>query len=172
MFINYTKRVIAVGIMITITTLTCVTTINLFDPHRYIRTYQDSALVPYLKNFKEEAAMRGIKLDERPISLLFSAPVLTSDTTVGECLSRPNEIIILIDRGHWDSIKEASREELMFHELAHGLLKRHLHCDNEVDGKRLSIMGAYVGDPNDYYSRRDQLISELFEADKRCKENK
>lgn len=158
--------------------LACCTTINIIDPHTSIRTYQDSTLVPYIKRFKEEAQLRQVELDKRPFSVLFGSNIGRADgdnDTVGECSSRPNEIVIVIDRDYWNSVKEASREELMFHELGHGLLRRHEHCDTtmEVDGKqqRLSMMSAYMGDPDDYLTRRDQLIDELFEPDERCKES-
>jgi len=156
----------------------CCTTINIIDPHTTIRTYQDSALIPYVKRFKEEAQIRQVELDERPISVLFGSNIgrsKDSNDTVGECSTRPNEIVIVIDREYWNSVKEASREELMFHELGHGLLQRNEHCDTTMDAgdgkqQRISLMSAYMGDADDYLARRNQFLDELFEPDERCEE--
>ncbi len=125
----------------------------------------------FVHRFEEEAAKRGRNFDLEKSGLIIEFADL-KDNTAGLChYEKP--IRIEIDKTYWDKMKkyggsELIREELIFHELGHGILNRDhyntllendewksMMCGGDsVEGKTWNI--NYRG------ARRDYYLDELF----------
>lgn len=88
-------------------------------------------------------------------------------TVVGECFNGDDEYnYVYIDKDHWNKITETQREQLMFHELGHCVLK--LNHDNRVfpdldiaHPKHLSIMYHEQMPDDQYVENWEYYIDEL-----------
>lgn len=87
----------------------------------------DATLDPYLQLFLEEGKKRGITLDVVNDGLIMEFTQLQSPT-IGLCTYQ-DPILVQIDKDYWEETKqyenqENLRQDVVFHELAHGLLNR------------------------------------------------
>ncbi len=87
----------------------------------------DSELYPYLQRFLDEAAKRGKSFDVVGDGLIMEFADLESPV-VGLC-TYSNPIKVQIDKKYWKETansanQENLREDVVFHELGHGLLRR------------------------------------------------
>lgn len=136
------------------------------------KEYQvDNAFAEYINRFEKEAKDRRIKINLRDKGLIMDFGNLGEDRG-GVCYYE-NPIRIVIDRDYWEAVgrKENGdllREELIFHELGHGFLKRahdngvlendewkSIMCGGDKVGNRPWISN-YKGEHRRYY------IDELF----------
>ncbi|NDP21762.1 MAG: hypothetical protein GZ091_11885 [Paludibacter sp.] len=131
----------------------------------------DSTFVDYLHRFETEASKRDKNFDIASTGLIIEFADL-KDNTAG-LTHYENPIRIEIDKTYWKAISKSAgadlmKEELIFHELGHGLLNRkHLNSTLE-NGEWKSIMCG--GDKingrswNINYKgfRREYYINELF----------
>ena len=132
----------------------------------------NSELEPYLDRFLAEGAKRGKTLDiDKKGGLIMEFADLTPPT-IGLCYSSL-PVRIQIDRTYWKKTvdsdnKENLREDLVFHELGHGLLKRGHRNDSLPNNEWTSMM---CGEPqvngrdwavnfNGY--RKNYYLDELF----------
>lgn len=82
--------------------------------------------------------------------------------TAGICtLKGDSEPVIKIDRDYWENATEVAKENLMFHELGHCILRRG-HLDDYIDKKPVSLMNSflipyYYGKDKQYY--QEELYS-------------
>ncbi len=150
-----------------ILTLLLITACTEWNTH----TYQVPAdFTPYVDNFKTEAKKYGYDFDKKGLIVRFAD---LDNNIAGLAYYKRNPVIIEIDRTYWHDAGKTKnahdiRENLIFHELGHGLLKR-MH-DNTVlaNGDWKTIM---CGDklpnnrsPNINYRgfRKAYYIEELF----------
>jgi len=131
----------------------------------------DSSFADYLQRFETEGASRGRTFDLQANGLIIEFANLKDNTAGLTHYEKP--IRIEIDKTYWDDISKSAgadlmKEDLIFHELGHGLLKRdHLNTSLE-NGDWKSIMCG--GDKVDNRSwninyrgmRRKYYLDELF----------
>ena len=87
--------------------------------------------------------------------------VLYKNETIAFCMPSNTLPAIYIDVNAWKRLPDLLREELIFHELGHCVLRRP-HCDYSFQGLPVSIMRSYLV-PMEYYSRyREHYHNELF----------
>lgn len=138
------------------------------DPNEY---RVDPAFADYLLRFENEAGARGRTFDVTTNGLIIEFATLKNSTA--GLTHYENPIRIEIDRTYWNSISNTAgadlmKEDLIFHELGHGLLKRkHLNSTLENgDWKSIMCGGTKVNNRpwNINYKgiRRDYYIEELF----------
>lgn len=139
------------------------------NPHEYI---VGEGFKQYVHQFELEAKLRGKTIDLESSGLIVEFADL-KDNQAGLChYEKP--IRIEIDKSYWNAISKAQnaelmKEELMFHELGHGVLGRaHLNTLLENgDWKSLMCGGDKVGNRpwniNYHGVRRNYYIDELFD---------
>ncbi|HEY6913944.1 MAG TPA: hypothetical protein VI413_04640 [Paludibacter sp.] len=138
------------------------------DPNEY---RVDPAFADYLLRFENEVGARGRTFDVTTNGLIIEFATLKNNTA--GLTHYENPIRIEIDRTYWNSISNTAgadlmKENLIFHELGHGLLKRkHLNSTLENgDWKSIMCGGTKVNNRpwNINYKgiRRDYYIEELF----------
>lgn len=72
---------------------------------------------------------------------------------------------VIISRTKWEKLDEASRRQLLFHELGHCVLFRE-HQEGRADtGIPLSLMHPYAIDSYTYSQFEDYYTEELFKAE-------
>ena len=144
----------------------------LFSSCRKDDDYQvDPALDPYLQLFLKEARQRGFEFDVEKNGLIMEFANLDSPT-IGLCTyTRP--LLIQIDRTYWKDVTqydncEDLRQNVVFHELGHGLLNRS-HDNNTLSNsewKSLMCGGDIVRDRswqvNFSGMRKKYYLDELF----------
>ena len=81
---------------------------------------------------------------------------------IGFCILSDELPAIYIDSGAWKRLPDLLREELIFHELGHCILRR-LHCNYSYKGIPVSIMRSHLVSIRYYLRYRNYYISELFE---------
>jgi predicted SprT family Zn-dependent metalloprotease len=135
-------------------------------------TYRvDSEFEPYVQRFVQEAALRNRTFDVHSSGLIVEFDDL-EEGTAGVCYYL-NPIKIKFDREYWEKIgnyrnADEMRENLVFHELGHGLLNRKHDNKYLSNGDWKTIMcGGNVKDNRswniNYRSiRREYYIDELF----------
>ncbi len=132
----------------------------------------DPAFADYLQRFETLAATRGKYFDLKANGIIIEFADL-KDNTAG-LTHYEDPIRIEIDRTYWNDItgyagEDEMKEDLIFHELGHGLLDRkHLNSTLENgDWKSIMCGGDKVGDRpwniNYRGMRRDYYINELFD---------
>ena len=141
------------------------------DPKEY---RIDPSFTDYLQRFETEAASRGHNFDPQTNGLIIEFANLTNSTAGLTHYETP--IRIEIDKAYWADITgkagdDMMKEDLLFHELGHGLLGRsHLNTTLENgDWKSIMCGGTKVGDRpwNINYKgvRRQYYIDELFNVE-------
>jgi len=132
----------------------------------------DSAFADYLQRFENEAATRGRHFDLDNTGLIIEFGNL-KDGYAG-LTHYENPIRIEIDKKYWNAISnyagaDLMKEDLLFHELGHGLLGRsHLNSTLENgDWKSIMCGGDKVNDRawniNYKGERRKYYLDELFD---------
>ncbi len=132
----------------------------------------DNSFVDYLHRFENEASRRGKNFDLSTTGLIIEFADL-KDNTAG-LTHYEDPIRIEIDQTYWNNISTSAgadlmKEDLLFHELGHGLLeRRHLNSILENgDWKSMMCGGDKVNDRawNINYRgvRREYYINELFD---------
>lgn len=133
----------------------------------------ESELSPYLDLFLSEAKTHGFNFDVEKDGLIMKFSDLESPT-IGLC-TYSDPILVEIDRTYWSEVTqyencEDLRQNVVFHELAHGLLNR--RHDNSTlsntEWKSLMCGGDVVDDRswqvNFLGERRQYYLDELFNA--------
>ena len=131
----------------------------------------DSSFSDYLHRFETEAASRGRTFDPQSSGLIIEFANLKDNTAGLTHYEKP--IRIEIDQTYWNDISKSAgadlmKEDLIFHELGHGLLKReHLNTTLENgDWKSIMCGGDKVNNRswniNYRGERRKYYVDELF----------
>lgn len=131
----------------------------------------DSAFTDYLQRFETEGATRGHTFDPQTNGLIIEFGNLSNNDAGLTHYEKP--IRIQIDRTYWNAISKSAgadlmKEDLIFHELGHGLLNRdHLNTTLENgDWKSMMCGGTSVNNRswniNYRGMRRKYYIDELF----------
>lgn len=140
------------------------------DPNEY---RVDSAFTRYLARFEAEASSRNISLDINNTGLIIEFASLKNGNAGLTHFENP--VRIEIDRTYWNAIGlkeggELMKEQLIFHELGHGVLKRD-HLNQVLENnewKSIMCGGTKINNRswNVNYKglRRDYYIDELFNA--------
>ncbi len=132
----------------------------------------NSSFSLYLQRFEREAATRGRFFDLKSKGLIIEFAHLPN--SIAGLTHYEDPIRIEIDKSYWDIIgkyagADLMREDLMFHELGHGLLNRkHLNTTlPNGDWKSMMCGGDKVNHRNwniNYHGlRRSYYINELFD---------
>jgi hypothetical protein len=132
----------------------------------------DSAFTDYLQRFETEAALHNRTFDLQNTGLIIEFANLKNN--VAGLTHYEDPIRIEIDRTYWKAIANSAgademREDLIFHELGHGLLgRKHLNSTlKNGDWKSIMCGGDKVNDRpwNINYKgiRRTYYINELFD---------
>lgn len=123
----------------------------------------DNELLPYVKVFEKEASKRGlvIVIDD----LVATIKVIEDTEIAGTCETQQTPRII-IDKEYWVNGSDASREQVIFHELGHCILGRG-HNDasySPTPGVRVpaSIMSSSTHYEYVYSKYRSYYLDELF----------
>ena len=139
------------------------------DPHEY---NVDQEFARYVAQFEQEAAKRGQSLNLQTQGLIIEFANL-KDGKAGLChYEKP--IRIEIDRTYWNAIGKKNggdlmRENLIFHELGHGILNRkHLNSTRENDDWKSLMCGGTKVDNRTWNinyrgMRRTYYVDELFD---------
>ena len=130
--------------------------------------YVDSQLKPYADNFMVDALARGKNLDASDMSIIFGLEDVSDMDVVGMCRSRGFEHRIEIRKYVWDMLTTEEKEMLVYHEMAHCLLKRN-HCNKKIRNVPVSIMSSMMIDYSVYKFNRDKYVDELFDKNAKCK---
>jgi hypothetical protein len=88
--------------------------------------------------------------------------VVTSDDVVGWCKPYIYPLQIMIQSEQWRTSSDMQREQLMFHELGHCLLRRQHDETTSPNGTPMSIMYPFLVPEHTYETFRDEYIKELF----------
>jgi len=139
------------------------------DPNEY---RVDATFVDYLQRFENEAAKRDKNFDLQSTGLIIEFADL-KDNTAG-LTHYENPVRIEIDETYWKAISKSAgadlmKEDLIFHELGHGLLDRkHLNSTLENgDWKSIMCGGDKINgrswNINYKGMRREYYINELFD---------
>lgn len=131
----------------------------------------NSSFVDYLQRFEAEGAKRGHTFDPQSTGLIIEFGNLKDNTAGLTHYEKP--IRIEIDKTYWNDISSSAgadlmKEDLLFHELGHGLLGRdHLNTTLENgDWKSIMCGGTKVNNRSwniNYRGiRRQYYIDELF----------
>ncbi len=131
----------------------------------------DSALDGYLQRFLHEGSLRGKTFDLKEQGLILQFGDLEEDVA-GRCYYE-DPIRIVIDKEYWDNLAnyeeyDLLRENVIFHELGHGLLnRRHINDYLENSDWKSMMCGGTVIDNRswniNYRSiRREYYLDELF----------
>lgn len=140
------------------------------DSHEYS---VDSAFSDYLQRFENEGALRGHTFDLKSTGLIIEFGNL-ADSVAG-LTHYETPIRIQIDKTYWNAISNTAgadmmKEDLIFHELGHGLLgRKHLNTTLENDDWKTIMCGGdkvnnrswninYRGERRKYY------LDELFDV--------
>lgn len=138
------------------------------DSHEY---NVDPAFAGYVQRFEDEAAKRGKNFQLQTEGLIIEFSKLKDDQA-GLC-HYENPIRIEIDSNYWKSISSAAgseymKEDLIFHEMGHGILgRKHLNSTlPNGDWKSIMCGGSKVNNRswniNYRRIRRDYYVDELF----------
>ena len=132
----------------------------------------DSEFTEYLQRFEDEAAKRGRTFNVKTEGLIIEFAKL-KDNSAG-LTHYEDPIRVEIDQTYWNDISKTAgadlmKEDLIFHELGHGLLNRTHLNDSFENGDWKSIMcgGDKVNDRawniNYHGERRAYYLNELFD---------
>ncbi len=153
--------------------LYCLIILNMLSCRKEDNYQVEAELDPYLQLFLQEASKRGMNLNVEENGLLMKFDNLTPPT-IGLC-TYSNPILVQIDPTYWNKVKEYDncedlRQNVVFHELAHGLLNRE-HDNGTLDNsewKSLMCGGDLFHERswqvNFRGERRQYYLDELFNA--------
>ncbi len=129
------KQIRKLLILLTLLTTSCASVHINEGGSRPVVHGTDYTLIKYVSLFEAASKMYSDKdIDVDNISVTFG-----DIKPWGLCRTVAARSEIVIDRRRWDILSEQNREQLMFHELGHCILKRS-HCNEKLNGTPVSIM--------------------------------
>lgn len=116
-----------------------------------------------MQKFIKEAANQGFDLKNRmdDLQVSFGDTEKYGENVVGECSIKAEGKFVEIDQEYWGEIDDYEKEELLFHELGHCVLRR-AHREDKDGYRPLSIMYPEV--IGSYYMQtyHSDYMKELF----------
>ena len=132
--------------------------------------YTDPELQKYMLSFQKKMKLAGVNKSMKGQHAVFVKKY--DDYSVAKCF--PTIKTIHISKFFWDTLSEAGREQLVFHELGHCVLgRRHLNefhkldpiTGNPVTGELVvSIMHFHLMRDHHYETFYGHYLSELFSS--------
>lgn len=114
----------------------------------------------YVQSFTEEARVSGVKIEITEL-VVRSAPL---ERGQGECAIEPDTPpTVTIDPDYWKKATEAEREQTVYHELGHCILRRAHTPEVDSTGRPVSMMHPNRIHGGVYLDHRDEYLDELFE---------
>jgi hypothetical protein len=122
----------------------------------------DPVFEEHLKEFKDDAKRLGIVIDDSKltIKLVDSLP-----NAAGMGIYSPSGQLVLIVREVWNDIDSYGKKLLLYHELGHAILKRHIIHNNEMldNGEPKSLMSSEAYPSYGFYEKNEYCyLYELF----------
>lgn len=133
------------------------------DPYSDVSV--DSALIPYIERFEQEAVARGVKFDINEEGIDAKIAHIPTNGVLGYCNHKKDENnLITISKLYWEKATDLEREYVVFHELGHCFLDREHFDDEDKAGVCISIMAAGTSTCAVNYTvkTRAALLDELF----------
>ncbi|MGZ3857479.1 MAG: hypothetical protein ACXVKO_14575 [Bacteriovorax sp.] len=127
----------------------------------------DPQFSSYFETFMRKAQEQNYPLVESNVNLIIKSKdsISSSKDVVGTCIQQNQNGIPEIDikSDFWNQLPDRGKEEVLFHELGHCVLKRINHRDDvDSSGSPLSIMNTYFFSSDVYVDNYNQYIFELF----------
>lgn len=116
---------------------------------------------PYVQRFEQEASRNGAPLQVSDLIIRYGAMQNALERAACE-LTDGETPLIIVRQDTWDRMSDAEREELMFHEMGHCILKRKHNSNLTDDGYPESIMNPYMIRGTLYETFRNAYLAELF----------
>lgn len=146
--------------------------LTLYSCKDEVKRYEvDPVLDPYLQLFLQEGSKRGVEIDVKGNGLLMEFTKLEG-LTIGLCTYQ-DPLLVQIDRDYWTETthyedQENLRQNVVFHELGHGLLNRS-HNNNILENYewKTIMCGGDDVDGRDWAVnfngyRKEYYLDELF----------
>lgn len=115
----------------------------------------------YVTRFQQSAAQVGSPLAVTNLRIQFGQMENPQERGLCDVSSLESVPTILIDKAGWSQMDDASREEVLFHELGHCVLRRK-HNAGLTKGLPVSMMNPYTIGDGVYLSQHDYYLRELF----------
>ena len=116
---------------------------------------------PYISRFEQLSETAGNPVKVTNLKIQFGK--LSNPRERGVCeFSDDTTPTITISEDIWNQIDDSEREELVFHELGHCVLRRKHLAGNSEKGIPNSIMNPYSIRGSIYEQNRDAYLGELF----------
>ncbi len=125
----------------------------------------DPELLPYVNQFQGTAAQYGHSGTISELVAKFG-PMSNPRERAFCDLVDGEPPTVMVNAETWETLDEASRESLMFHELGHCILKRVHMSERNSMGTPVSVMNPYAIDSETYEKHHDEYVAELFTGKK------
>ncbi len=125
----------------------------------------DTSLQDYYERFIDEAAVRGLDLEDATYQVNARIGEISEPNVIGQCSWNQSHVHnILVDEDYWRTASDLQREFLMFHELGHCVLGLDHEDIADARGNCASIMSSGTGSCRVIYTNtnRKVLLDELF----------
>ncbi|MCM2279899.1 MAG: hypothetical protein NDJ89_17630 [Oligoflexia bacterium] len=116
---------------------------------------------PYVERFETESQRNGVPVQVTDLIIRFGQMLTPSERGACELASGATPIIT-IRQETWEKMDEAEREELLFHEMGHCVLRRTHRSDISTKGVPSSIMNPYLIRGSVYLKNQAYYLRELF----------
>lgn len=121
-----------------------------------------SEFTPYVAKFEQKSREYGNPVNVDNLIVQFGP--MHSKEERGACeIGGDNTPSVTINQETWNKIDESEREELIFHELGHCVLRRKHRSDRDAKGHPTSIMNPYSINGKIYSQNSDAYLAELFQ---------
>jgi hypothetical protein len=118
---------------------------------------------PYVARFQTASAQYGERVAISSLVIQFGATRGTTER--GACeIGGGAPPTIIVGQAAWDRISDAEREEFLFHELGHCVLRRKHKSGIDGSGNPVSIMHPYSMDGMTYRTHQAAYLTELFQS--------
>ena len=120
--------------------------------------YVEAEVVPYYERFRKFEQEFNKHPSHRGLVIMISDSFSKDSETAAYCQHDMYIQKIVINKKHWESLPDAEREVLVFHEIGHGLYdKRHKY--DTIMEPRILFSGRYI-------LHYDRYIKEFFNSQK------
>jgi hypothetical protein len=116
---------------------------------------------PYVARFEAEAAARGAPVTVEDLKIVQGELEDPRERAVCE-IGGTRTPTITVDPQAWADSTEAEREELIFHEMGHCVLRRKHDTALDLEGKPKSLMHPLKIGTDTYLSQQTVYLDELF----------
>lgn len=126
------------------------------------QTLSVGSFAPYVARFEQDSA----KYSDSPVqvtNLIIQFGPMATSTERGLCTITGDETpVITVDEDFWNSIDEADRTSLIYHELGHCVLRRIHNPTVANDGIPESVMYPYTLTDSVFEDNEANYLTELF----------